>query len=106
MHTVREKSSKYRSKIELTLVNHASEYINEKKRNKYLIFDDYVNKNKPILKKYADIWGGIKNKIKVVNGGEESNYAKYCMKIKLNSDDDLPLNKRLKISCNDNNYSI
>ena len=78
------------------LVNHASGYIEEKNGNKYLIFDDSVNENKSLLKKYADVWDGIRNEIKVTNGGEENNYGKDCMKIKFNSDDDLPLNKPLK----------
>ena len=78
------------------LVNHASGYIEEKNGNKYLIFDDSVNENKALLKKYADVWDGIKKKIKAINGGEENNYGKDCMKIKFNSDDDLPLNKPLK----------
>ena len=36
------------------LVNHASGYIEEKNGNKYLIFDDSVNENKALLKKYED----------------------------------------------------
>ena len=32
------------------LVNHASGYIKEENGNKYLIFDDSVNKNKRLLK--------------------------------------------------------
>ena len=32
--------------------------------NKYLIFDDSVNENKGLLKKYADVWDGIKSEIK------------------------------------------
>ena len=43
------------------LVNHASGYIEEKKRNKYLIFDDSVDENKGLLKKHADVLDGIKN---------------------------------------------
>ena len=78
------------------IVNRASGYIEEKNGNKYLIFDDSVNENKALLKKYADVWDGIKKKIKAINGGEENNYGKDCMKIKFNSDDDLPLNKPLK----------
>ena len=78
------------------LVNHASGYIKEKNGNKYLIFDDSLNENKALLKKYADIWDGIKNNIKTINGGKENDYGKDYMKIKFNSDDDLPLNKPLK----------
>ena len=55
-----------------------------------------VDENKEVLKKYAGVWNGIKNKIKVVNGGEENNYEKDYMKIKFNSNDDLPLKKPLK----------
>ena len=77
------------------LVNHASGYIEEKNGNKYLIFDS-VDENKEVLKKYADVWDGIKNKIKAINGGKENDYRKDYMKIKFNSDNDLPLNKPLK----------
>ena len=76
------------------LVNHASRYIEEKGVNKYLIFNS-TNENKELLKKYDDVWGGIRNKIKEVSSGE-CNYEKDCMKIKFNSDDDIPLNKPLK----------
>ena len=43
-------------------VNHASGYIEENNGNKYLIFDDSVDENKEVLKKYADVWNGTKNK--------------------------------------------
>ena len=76
-------------------INHASGYIEEKNGNKYLIFDS-VDENKEVLKKYADVWDGIKNKIKAINGGKENDYRKDYMKIKFNSDNDLPLNKPLK----------
>ena len=72
-------------------VNHANGYIEEKNGNKYLISDDSVDENKEVLKKYADVWNGIKNKIKAIN-----NYGKDYMKIRFNSDDDLSLNKPLK----------
>ena len=77
-------------------INHASGYIKEKNGNKYLIFDS-VDENKEVLKKYADVWDGIKNKIKAINGGKENDYGKDYMKIKFNSDDELPLNKLLKL---------
>ena len=78
------------------LVNHASGYIEEKNGNKYLIFYDSVHEHNGVLKKYADVWDGIKNKIKTINGGKENDYGKDYMKIKFNSDDDLPLNKPLR----------
>ena len=38
----------------------------------------------------------IKNKIKAINSGKESNYGKDYMKITFDSDGDLPLNELLK----------
>ena len=49
-----------------------------------------------LLKKYADVWDGIKNEIKAMNGSKEKDYRIDYMKIKFNSDDDLLLNKPLK----------
>ena len=76
-------------------INHASEYIEEKNGNKYLIFDS-AEENKRSIKRYAGFWNGVKNKIKAINCGEEINYGKDYMKIKFNSDDDLPLKKPWK----------
>ena len=76
------------------LINHANRYIEEKNENKYLIFDS-ADENKALLKKYNDVWSGIKDKIEEVSSGEYD-YEKDYMKIKFNSDDDLPLNKPLK----------
>ena len=36
-------------------INHASGYIEEKNGNKYLIFNDSVDENKEVSKKYADV---------------------------------------------------
>ena len=68
------------------LLNHASGYIEEKNGNKYLIFDDSLNENKALLRQYADVWYGIKNKVKAINGDKENDYEKDYMKF--NSDDD------------------
>ena len=48
------------------LVDHAIRYIEGKGVNKYLIFDS-TDENKEFLKKYNDVWNGIKNKIKEVS---------------------------------------
>ena len=63
--------------------------------NKYLIFDS-TDENKELLKKYNDVWNVIENEIKTINGGKENYYEKDYMKIKFNSDDELPLSKPLK----------
>ena len=48
----------------------------KKKMKVYLTFDDSVNENKSLLKRYTDIWDGFKNQIKAINGREENNYEK------------------------------
>ena len=55
-----------------------------------------IDENKELLKKYKDVLNGIRNKIKKKISGNECDYEKDYMKIKLNSDDDLSLNKQLK----------
>ena len=77
-----------------SIANHASGYIEKEGPNKYLIFDS-TDENKELLKKYNDAWDGIKNKIEEISEGKYD-YKKDYMKIKFNSDDDLPLNKPLK----------
>ena len=74
-------------------ITHANGYIEEKDMNKYLVFNS-TDENKELLKKYNDVFNGIRDKIKKINN--ECDYEKYYMKIKFNSDDDLPLNKSLK----------
>ena len=59
-----------------------------------MIFNS-TNENKELLKKYNDVFNWIRNKIKKVSS-DEYDYEKDYMKIKFNSDDDLPLNKQLK----------
>ena len=68
--------------------------IEEKGVNKYLVFNS-TDENKELLKKYNDVFNGIRNKIKKISG-DECDYEKDYMKIKFNSDDNLPLNKPLK----------
>ena len=76
------------------IVDHASGYIEEKEVNKYFIFDS-TDENKELLKKYNDVFNGIRDKIKKISG-DECDYEKDYMKVKFNSDDNLPLNKQLK----------
>ena len=76
------------------IIAHASGYIEEKGVNKYLVFDS-TDENKELLKKYNDVFNGIRDKIKEINS-DERDYEKDYMKIKFNLDDDLPLNKPLK----------
>ena len=79
-------------------ITHANGYIEEINENKYLIFDS-IDENKELLKKYNDVFNGIRNKIKKISG-DECDYEKDYMKIKFNSDDNLPLKKPLKLFSN------
>ena len=77
-------------------ITHSNGYIEEKGENKYLVFDS-TDENKELLKKYNDIFNGIRDKIKEINSND-CDFEKDYMKIELNSDDDLPLNKSLKFT--------
>ena len=90
-----ESESSYSVNTLYLRINHASGYIEEKNGNKYLVFYS-VDENKEVLKKYADVWNGIKNKFRVIKDGKENDYGKDYMKIRFDSDADLPLNKPLK----------
>ena len=53
-----------------------------------------TDQNKELLKKYNNVFNGIRSKIRKISD-DECDYEKYYRKIKFNSDDDLPLNKQL-----------
>ena len=63
--------------------------------NKYLIFAS-TDKNKEVLTKFTELWDWTKNMIEKSND-KPGEYGKEFMKIKINSDDSLPLNKILKL---------
>ena len=58
---------------------------------------DDVNENKEVLKKYKEVWEGVKKEIETINGGKKIEYEKDYMKIRFKSNDDLPLNKPIKL---------
>ena len=62
-------------------IAHASGYIEcnsieEKNGNKYLGLDD-IDENKEVLKKYEEVWQGIKKEIETINSGEKIEYGKH-----------------------------
>ena len=70
-------------------------YTEEKNRNKFLTFAS-TDKNKKVSIKYTEFW----DKFKYLTGNIEdktSEYRKDFMKIKFNSDDNLPWNKILQL---------
>ena len=68
----------------------------EKNKSKYLVLDS-TDENKEVLEKYRALWHGVENEIETINGGKKGEYGKDFMKIKFNTDDNLPLNKPLKL---------
>ena len=76
-------------------------HIEEKNGSKYLVFDSMelhsTDENKEVLKKHKKLWDGIKNEIEAINESKECEHSKDFMKIKFDTDDNLPLNKTLKL---------
>ena len=56
------------------------------------------NENKEVLKKSVKLWDGIENEVETISGAKEDEYGKDFMKIEFDTNDDLPLNKLLKLS--------
>ena len=77
-------------------IGKADGYIEENNGNKYLVFTS-TDSIKNVLAKFAKIWDKIKHLIETINDGKKSEYEKDFMKIKFNSDDNLSLNKMLKL---------
>ena len=62
--------------------------------NKYLVFNS-TDENEELLKRWNDVFNGIRNKIKKISSNEYDYETDY-LKNKFDSDDDLTLNKQLK----------
>ena len=88
--------------VQINSVNHlyliiteVDGYIEEKKGSKYLVFDS-MNEDNEVLKKYKELRDGIKKEIETINDSKKAEYDKDFMKIKSDTDDNLPINKALK----------
>ena len=57
------------------IINEMIGHFEGKNGNTYLVLDD-VDKNKEALKKYEEVWEGIKKEIETINGGEKIEYGK------------------------------
>ena len=78
-----------RSVNPLYLIFHsATGYFKEKNGEKYSIVDP--------IKKYEEVFSGIKSKIEIINSGEKMYYKKNYARITVNTDDDIPLDRPLK----------
>ena len=64
------------------MINEMICHFEEKNGNKYLVLDD-VDEHKEVLKKYEEVWEGIKKEIETINGGEKIEYGKDLKKLGL-----------------------
>ena len=71
-------------------------HIEKNNENKYLVFTP-TEKNKEALKNYKKIWEETKKQIEVINDDKPIEYRKDFMKIKFESDDNLPLSKTFNV---------
>ena len=78
-------------------INEMSGHFEVKNENKYLVLDE-IDENKEILKKYEEVWEGIKKEIQTINSGEKIENVKDFQKIRFESNDNLSLNKPIKLS--------
>ena len=70
------------------MVHSATGYSKKQDENRYLILDS--------TDKFEKIWSRVKSEIRKTNGEKEFFYKKDYSKIKVRTDDDLPLNEALK----------
>ena len=71
-------------------------HLEGKNEVKYLVLDD-VDENKEVSKKYKEVWEGVKKEIETINDAEKIEYGKDFRKIRFESNDNLPLNKPIKL---------
>ena len=57
------------------MINEMIGHFENKNEIKYLVLDD-LDENKKVLKKYEEVWEGIKKEIKTINSGEKIEYGK------------------------------
>ena len=75
--------------------NRINGYFEEIKENKYLTLVS-TNESKEKIKKYEELWIKVNNLIKTITEKPDDYDEKY-MKIKIDSDNKLPLNKTIEI---------
>ena len=73
----------------LCLIFHSARgHFKEKNGEKYLILNP--------IEKYEEVFSWVKSEIEMINSGEKLFYEKLYAKIGVNTDDNVPLNKKLK----------
>ena len=70
------------------IIHSAAGYFKKKYGEKYLILDS--------SEKYEEVFSGIRSEIQTINSVEELFYGEYYVKILINTEDNVPINKKLK----------
>ena len=70
------------------IFNSATRYFKEENDEKYLILDS--------IEKYEEVFSEIKSGIETINGREKMFYEKNYDRIGVNTDDELPFNKKIR----------
>ena len=68
----------------------------KKNENKYLVLDN-EDENKEGSKKYEEVLEGVKKETEAINGGKKVEFGKDFRRTRFESNDDLPLNKPIKL---------
>ena len=77
--------------------NNLDAYIEKNGENKYLMFAS-TDKNEMVLQDYTETWNEIKKHIDLISGNKVIKYSKDFIKIRFESNDDLPISKIINIT--------
>ena len=61
------------------MINEMIGHFEEKNENKYLVLDE-IDENKEVLKKYEEVWKGIKKEIETINSAKKNEYGEDLKK--------------------------
>ena len=79
------------------MINKLDGFIEEKNGDKYLNIAS-TDRNSKVLRKYSELWNGIKDCIERINNNKLEEYDRDYMKIKFKSNEDIFLNKQLNFA--------
>ena len=77
------------------MIDEMTGHIDEKYGKKYLVLDE-IDENKEVLKKYKEVWEGIKKEIETIDNDKKFKYGEDLKKNRFEYNDRLQLNKQLK----------
>ena len=95
--TIKEYVKTFNVNLLYHILKYVNGYFEEINGNKYLTLVP-INESKEKIEKYEELWIKIRDLIRsITKNSDDYDYDEKYMKIKLNSDDGLPLNKTVEI---------